>query len=83
MAGSFVVKNDGKYCRDCGGPMKNLGVGSICENTPTKGTQKDPKEVCEPLGRTRRLFCEHCGEAVQLGETVCQNACCGKKAYNP
>ncbi|TWU38692.1 hypothetical protein Q31b_37700 [Novipirellula aureliae] len=83
MATAFMVKNDGRFCRDCGGPMTRLGDGSFCENTTTKGSQKDVKDVCEALGRERRLFCEHCGEAVRLGETVCPDACCGKTAYRP
>ncbi|TWU10513.1 hypothetical protein Poly21_44180 [Allorhodopirellula heiligendammensis] len=81
MATAFIVKDDGKFCRDRGGPMTRLRDGAFCENTTTKGSQEDAKDDCEALGRERRRFCEHCGEAVRLGETVCPDSKCGNTAY--
>ncbi|TWU06527.1 hypothetical protein Pla52n_22490 [Stieleria varia] len=83
MASSFMVKGDVHVCRDCGGSMTGTALGAYCENTTTIGNAKDPKDVCEPLGRERRLFCERCGEPVPYGETVCPSFDCGKTANRP
>ncbi len=83
MASSFIVKGDVRFCRDCGGTMTCTKFGAYCENTTTTGNAKEPKDVCEPLGRERRLFCEHCGEPVPQVETVCPHLACGKTANHP
>jgi len=72
MATSNPVKNDSKYCRDCGGDMKNTGNLSWCENIV-------PKIKCSPLGGNSRNYCEFCGaQSVSLFCSNCQNV-----AYNP
>ena len=71
MASNFLMRNDSKFCRDCGGPLTPLGDAAYCDNTTTRGTQQDPKDICKPLGRETRLFCEFCGEPLPLGQTVC------------
>jgi hypothetical protein len=63
--------------------MNPLGNEWFCANTTTNGNAKIGKDVCEALGRIRRQFCEHCGEPVLQGETVCSAVNCGKKATNP
>ncbi len=81
MASSFIVTGDVHFCRDCGGSMTRTAYGAYCENTSTTGNSKEPKDACETLGRERRLFCEHCGEHVHRGETVCPR--CRTKANHP
>lgn len=83
MASSFIVNGDVHFCRYCGGSMTRTAFGAYCENTTTTGNAKDPKDICEPLGRERRLFCEHCGEPVPEGTTVCSHPACGKTANCP
>ena len=78
MAGPFAVRNGGDFCRDCGGPMTRLADEAYCENTTTQGTQQEPKDVCQALGREARLFCEFSGTRVAPGQTVCP--VCGNKA---
>ena len=73
MATSNPVKNDSKFCRDCGGEMKNAGNLSWCENIT-------PKIKCSPLGRNSRNYCEFCG-AQSVSSSVCLN--CLYVAYNP
>ena len=80
MATSFNLNAKSKFCRDCGGPTTVFPGAVICENTTTKGTQKEPKDVCEPLSRNRRNFCEHCGERVDRIPVCCH---CGKAGFNP
>ena len=83
MATHFTVKGDVGFCRACGGSMSPLGNERTCTNTTAAGNAKDPKDICEPLGRERRLFCEHCGEPVPEGTTVCPHPACGKTANRP
>ena len=73
MATSNPIKNDSKYCRDCGGEMTNAGNLSWCENII-------PKIKCSPLGRNSRNYCEFCG-AQSVSSSVCLN--CQNVAYNP
>lgn len=61
MATAFAVRNGGDFCRDCGGRLTRLGDEAFCQNTMTQGSQQEPKDVCQALGRARRLFCELCG----------------------
>lgn len=83
MANLNPIKNrDARYCRDCGGPLTTLFESyKICENTTTKGTQQDPKDICESLSRDHRVFCEYCGCRVGKGATVCPK--CGRVASRP
>lgn len=83
MATTQSIKNrDARFCRDCGGPLKTVFEDyKICENTTKIGEQQDSKDICEPLGRERRLFCEFCGHRVSMGETVCP--ACKRKASTP
>jgi hypothetical protein len=68
MATPGAVNSGSKFCRDCGGPVTTRGGFQWCENT-------DPKPKCELLPRTRRNFCEWCGEPVKL--PVCFSVTCG------
>ncbi len=83
MATVQPIRNrDARFCRDCGGPLTIVFDDyKICKNTTTVGEQKDPKDLCESLGREGRLFCEFSGTRVAPGETVCPN--CKRKASNP
>ncbi|GEM_PF-1850071 len=81
MAGNFVILNDSKICRDCGGTLTILDKAMrCCKNTPENGDQQDPHIICNPLTRNNRMFCEHCGFRVN-GDTNCQN--CNQEAFYP
>jgi hypothetical protein len=70
MASHIALNSGSTYCRDCGGSLKLRGDFVWCENTIKTGNAPEPKDLCEPLSRTRRKFCEHCGTPVQ-GPVAC------------
>ncbi len=73
MATSWPVNAGSQHCRDCGGPVTTALNLAICQNT-------HPKRVCANLAATSRLYCEHCGKAVQ-GARTC--GACGKAPSFP
>jgi hypothetical protein len=72
MASRVALNSGSSYCRDCGGRLTNKGNFVWCENTTNMGNAIEPKDLCEPLSRIRRKFCEHCGKQVP-GPVACSN----------
>lgn len=79
MATNQNLNSDARYCRDCGGPATRFEGISTCNNTTTRGSQKDSKDHCQNLSWNNRQFCEHCSNPTN--DFKCQG--CGVDATRP
>ena len=64
MATKKPIKAGSRYCRDCGGTVKEFLGQAWCLNNTKEGDAKEPKDYCDNLGKIRRRFCEYCSERV-------------------